>query len=119
MDQATLVESDIQAGRRLVQALDAAGFPVTAALWLFFAEEGVWRLVIASPRVAEMGPRAAYTEIQGVIRSAGIDLPLPQVTAVPPDDPLVLALRISGGTEGAPFVGGTHLHRSAVGDVFL
>src|SRR4051794_12127844 len=106
MDQATLVERDLEEGRRLVQALDAAGFPVLAALWSFSSEEGDWWLVIASPRVTELGPRAAYTQIQGVIRSAGIHLPLMRISAVPPDDPLVLELRIFAGTEGAPFVGG-------------
>jgi len=38
------LERDIEAGRRLVQALDQTAFPVAAALWNYLPEEGGWRL---------------------------------------------------------------------------
>jgi hypothetical protein len=119
MDQTALVDRDIDEGRKLVQALDAEAFPVVAALWYFFSDEDVWRLIIASPKVAVDGPRAAYSEIQKVIRTHEIHLPLQRISALEPDDPLVTALRIFAPTDGAPYVGGTHLHRTSVGDVFV
>ncbi len=119
MDQVTLVERDIEAGRRLIGALDAADFPVAAALWQFSAEEGAWRLVIASPKVNKEGPRAAYTAIQSIVRETGVVTRLSQISAVPDNDPVVMAFRIHSGTAGKPYLGGTYFRRTAVGDVFV
>ena len=46
MDSSTLVESQIEEGRRLLERLSRAGFEVAAALWL--KEDGTWRFFIAS-----------------------------------------------------------------------
>jgi hypothetical protein len=119
MDQTTLVERDIEEGRRLVQALDEEGFPVVAAFWYYIADEDVWRLIVASPIVADQGPRAAYSEIQRVIGTRGISLPLQQISVEAPDAPLVTELRIFAGTAGTSYVGGTYFHRTSVGDVFV
>lgn len=119
MDQTTLVDRDIEEGRHLVEALDTAGFPVTAALWYFSAQEGIWRLVIASSKVKELGPRAVYTEIQSTMQSANITLPLTQISAVPPDAPIVTEVRIFAGTGGAPYIGGYHLFHTALGNIFI
>ena len=53
MDHTALVDRDIDEGRKLVQALDAEAFSVVAALWYFFSDEDVWRLIIASTKVAD------------------------------------------------------------------
>lgn len=119
MDKTALVDRDIEAGRRLVQALDHAGFPVTAALWNFLPEEGTWRLLIASPQVGKRGPRATYAAIQEVSINAGIELPLYRVSAVSADEPLITELRFFAGTDPAPFIGGTHLQSAVIGDVFI
>jgi hypothetical protein len=119
MDQTALVEHDIDRGRMLVQALDEAGFPIVAALWNFFPEAGVWRLVLASPKVSELGPLAAYAAIQEVLRQSAIGIPLHRTSAVGPDDPLVTELRIFAGTDPAPFMGGTYLLNAAVGDQYF
>jgi hypothetical protein len=69
MGKATLVESDITDGRELIEALKQAGFPIRAALWFYFSESEVWRLMIATPLVDEQGPKEAYTRIQSVLAS--------------------------------------------------
>jgi hypothetical protein len=119
MDQATLVDRDIDEGRRVVQTLDQAGFPVVAALWGFFPEAGDWRLLIASPKVNELGPRGAYAAIQQALLKAQVSLPLYRVSAVAPEEPLVTELRIFAGTDPAPFLGGTYLRRAVIGDTYV
>src|SRR4051812_15386914 len=98
MDPSILVEHDVEVGRQLVQALDAEGFPVTAALWYYIADEDRWRLFIASPVVADRGSLAGYKEIHRVLDSRGIPLDLPQIKAESSDDPMIIGLRLSAGT---------------------
>lgn len=69
MDKTALVERNIEDGRKLVEALDQAGFQVRAALWFYFSEAGQWRLVVASPLVDQLGPINAYTSVQSVLRN--------------------------------------------------
>jgi hypothetical protein len=60
MDQATLVETHIESGERLIEELRHDGFNVTAAAWLKASEEGQWFLYIASTEVDQNGLAAAY-----------------------------------------------------------
>jgi hypothetical protein len=119
MDKTVLVDQDIEGGRRLVQALDEERFPVVASLWLFIPEESAWRLLIASPRVGELGPRATYAIIQGILVKKRLDLPLYRISVVTPGDPLVGELRVFAGTDPAPFVGRTSLQNTVVGDLYV
>jgi hypothetical protein len=120
MDQKALVERDIDAGRRLVQALDQSGFAAVAALWNYLPEEAAWRLVIASPKVSELGPREAYAIIQDALRKGHIDLSLARISAVSPDEePLVTELRIFAGTDPAPFLGGTYFLKAVIGHLYV
>lgn len=119
MDTESLVDREIDQGRRLVQALDQKGFPVVAALWSFLPEEGGWRLLIASPKVNEVGPRAAYAAIQDALLESHIDLPLYRISAVTPTEALVGELRIFAGTDPAPFLGSTYLQKAVIGDAYV
>jgi hypothetical protein len=119
MDKATLVDRDIEAGRHLIQALDQAGFPVVAAFWNVFSEENTWRLVIASPKVGELGPKEAYAVIQDVLFKSQIDLPLYRISAMNPDEPLVAAIRLFMTTPAAPFIGGVQVQDTSIGDMFI
>jgi hypothetical protein len=119
MDKAILVEQDIDGGRKLVQALDSAGFPVVAALWNYLPEDDSWRLLIASPKVNELGPRGAYEAIQDVLRKSAAGIPLHCIVAVHADDPLVTELRIFAGTDPAPFLGSTYLQATSFGDTYI
>jgi hypothetical protein len=42
-----LVRSEIDAGLNLIRALDASGFGVQAALWLYMGDNDTWKLIIA------------------------------------------------------------------------
>lgn len=95
-----LVMFPLDAGRRLIAALDAAHFDFRAAFWLYRSEADDWRLYIASPIVDEIGPLKTYKRIQDVL--LGLDqtdnnpfdqLSLSNITVVSPRNPLVRALR--------------------------
>lgn len=82
----------IQAGEALTRQLDADGWPVTAAFWLFDLEAGDWRLMFASPKAAD-GPQAAYGAIANALSALHQSLQsLGHITVVAPDHPIVRAL---------------------------
>lgn len=64
MDQSTLVENQIDAGRQFVERFAADGNPVQAAFWVKTAEEGLWFLYVATNTVDRVGPAAAYRAVQ-------------------------------------------------------
>jgi hypothetical protein len=115
MGKAALVERDTEQGRRLIEALDQAGFPVVAAFWSFFPEENLYRLIIASPVVDEKGPREAYTKIQAMLQALPMpDFTLDTITVLSPYHPLVIDVRLSQATEGAPYLAHAHLVHAPV-----
>jgi len=91
MDQGTLVEMQIDQGKRLIDRLAEEGVAVTAAGWLRESESGQWFMYLVTPLVGEDGAtKAAYRRILGVIR----EMPPPfwidplEIKAVGPTDPL-------------------------------
>jgi hypothetical protein len=119
MDKEAMVDREIDEGRRLIETLDRARFPVAAALWSYLPEEGVWRLLISSPIVKEAGPRVAYATIRDLLLKSDNAIPLRRISVVGPDDPLVTELRIFAGTDPAPFIGSTSIQRAAIGDAYI
>ncbi len=51
------------AGKRLIERLDELNFSPDAALWLFFSEENIWKLLLSSELVRTEGPRNYYKKI--------------------------------------------------------
>jgi len=68
MDHDTVVSEQTESGKRLIQALTAAGFGVRIAFWAKPTDEGKWFLYLASPVVDEKGPLAAYRLVHDVLR---------------------------------------------------
>ena len=64
----TLVEEQIEAGRKLVSLLGERGFNLTAAGWAKTLDDGRWYLYVASNRVEENGLIVAYRELNTVVR---------------------------------------------------
>lgn len=89
-----LVSSDIDMGRDLIEILDKAGFPVTAAAWIYSPDIEEWRLRIRTPR-AEKDLLGALREIASVTDAQGdlrVRLDLSRVKLVPPKDKLLAAM---------------------------
>ena len=122
-----LSEEMIQVGRKLTERLEEIHMPVGAALWLYFSEAEVWRLVIASPTVKEHGPKKAYGLIPAELRSAPDtfkSITLSEISAVEPDSPLVspfhglmkiqsppIGVRLSRSTFNGVFVEGAYIYK--------
>ena len=84
----------IQAGAEFLQSLDAAQVPVTSAFWLYRGEEADWRLIIASPDVAQKGLRQVYLTLVDHLHAMTRDeLKGSYITAVAPDEKIVVAIR--------------------------
>lgn len=102
MAETIFVNSDIEAGRELVSLLDDAGFPVTAAAWIYFPDVEEWRLVIRSPKAAK-NLQEALLELARAMDAKGDlrkRLDLARVKLVAPSDRMLEAMgkvvRITG-----------------------
>jgi len=69
MDTDTLVESLIDDGQKLVEALSLHGFEVAAAFWLKASEDGKWNFYIVSPAVDAEGIAKAYRRLHPLVRA--------------------------------------------------
>lgn len=114
---------DIDFGRQLWQVLRRnKTFPAEGVFWLLDSENG-WRLLVATPRVDEVGRRKAYEELgsltRGIVSGPGQSL---LVELISPKTPLYQALRsVFGKTasvEGAR-LGNTQIAGMYVDDAYL
>lgn len=96
MDQSTLVEEQIDDGRRIVERFAADGNPVDAAFWVKTAEDGLWFLYIVSDIIEREGPAAAYRTVHGSLQQLGKTwVSSSEIKIIGPENPIakdVLAL---------------------------
>jgi hypothetical protein len=110
MDKPTLVEADLNAGKKLLALLDKARLNVKAAFWLYVPEADEWRLFFALPVVARKGPKEAYEKVQAYLEQLGTrELSLKNVSLVSPKDNMVRllesAMKTGPGISGIRFTG--------------
>ena len=109
---------DINFGRKLWQALRQSKiFPADGMFWLLDSENG-WRLLVATPRVDQVGRRQAYEELgnltRGVVPGSSHSM---LVELVSPRTPLYQALRSVFGKMAS--VEGSRLGNTQVGGMFI
>ena len=68
MDQAVLVNLDIQRGAEILAALDRANAKVSVALLANLAEYGDWRLVLAARAFDSLDLKKAYRLVHDSLR---------------------------------------------------
>ena len=121
MVEAPLVVPDVEFGKKILRALDAAEFPLTVAAWL--KENDDWTLVLATPLYEEIGVKEAYRLLlsalstEGPIYLAGLPLRLEGHRK-----PLIKALRrtfgktvsVDGMRLGGHTIGGTWIEDAYV-----
>ncbi len=92
-----LTDAMIEAGAALTRKLDEFGLVIDAALWFFEPEINEWRLMIASPDVSTVGPRAVYERIQRALDELGpkaAAAPMSSIAVLNSGDDLVKRLRL-------------------------
>jgi hypothetical protein len=94
MATATLVNNDIEVGRRIVAALTRASIPVTVYLWAFVPQLQEWQFMVATPLVDTKGPLAAYGEVNRALQREGVfdDVPLRRIFLRSPSDRVLKSL---------------------------
>lgn len=118
MDKPALVDSDMEAGERLVGALDRAGLGVSAAFWFFVPESEEWRLVLAIPVVDSEGPKIAYERVQSELAElTQYELSLQDIRVVSPDDELIKLL--SSAIKTGPKIAHMRFTRNVINNVFI
>lgn len=91
-----LTDDMIAVGAELVRRLDEKDLDLRAALWWYSVEDGAWRLLLAFPRVKQLGSRTFYRKIDSVLRRiAGATeiVPLWDTTVIDASDPIVGAVK--------------------------
>jgi hypothetical protein len=94
MDQATLVERDVDIGGRVLEALSRTQMPVSFSDWYYVPQLGEWQLVIATSWFDTKGPINAWSSFVDALKSAGIheEVPTRRIFLKSPNDPLVKSL---------------------------
>jgi hypothetical protein len=109
---------EIDFGRKLWQALrQNETFPARGVFWLLDSENG-WRLLVATPRIDDVGRRKAYEELGNLTRGVvpGPNQPL-LVELVSPRTPLYQALRSVFGKTAS--VEGARLGNTQIGGMYI
>jgi hypothetical protein len=123
VDQSTLVENQIDDGRRFVERFAADGNPVEAAFWVKTAEEGLWFLYVATEIVDHDGPAVAYRAVHASLRQLGDAwVASSEIKVVSPSNPIakdVLAIMARHPGRLATRYGGKRLGSMAVEQVYI
>jgi hypothetical protein len=106
-------------GRALIDELGNVEFVIKSAFWIYDKDAGEWRLIIATPRVDEVGPKFAYGVVWDALQRLGekvAGLSLENVSLASPEDALVVLLQTVFKPTGQ---GSVRLTRSRVNNVYV
>lgn len=116
MDKATLVGLDVEAGSRVVSALDMAGVFAKVAMWMTTPEYDDGRLVIASSALDQTQPLRAYERVAKILQKEFVYSP-PPILILKMSDPFIRSLRDTFGKLAS--VEGMRLGSQTIGDRFI
>jgi hypothetical protein len=115
---ATLIESDLNFGKKITERLRATKFPFKGVLWLYDEEGDDWRLVVGSDLVDTEGPRETYLRLGKAISNVGGSaFQRMRITVVSPKSALFAALRTVFASEAD--VEGERLRNTTVNGVLI
>jgi hypothetical protein len=93
-----LVDRQIEEGQRLLERLKKERFQVFGALWYRVPDSSQWVLVISTPVVSRVGPTAAYSRLQRILRDLNPSyLSLSNVSLFSPASPELERVRSAAG----------------------
>lgn len=116
-----LAESQINAGRLLVVAMDDKGISPKAALWYLEPEADRWQLLLAFRETATSGPRKLYKSVQDLLvgpESWAEALSLEDVVVLHAGHDLLQLLRVAL-TTGEGGVGGIRFTANTINGVYI
>lgn len=116
-----LSEEMIESGAKLINRLDEKESEVKSAFWLYFLDERIWKLIIASPLVGENGPREFYKRVIVSNNIAEEDeriVSLNNIVAANVNHPIVklMKLAISTGEKG---ISDVRFSRNTINGIFI
>jgi hypothetical protein len=101
MDKTILVSPDFKVGDEVLDLLDAAKVPVSAAAWVLAERLGGWQFVIGTPIYDKLGAREAYGRLIAAVRAKDHESMLfDDVRLMGNRDPFIRELRRSMGRHG-------------------
>lgn len=89
----TLVEADIEQGRKVLEALDKSRIKVRSALWLYDPVASSWQLLLALPTVNKNGPLDTYRKIREALSEHDVVFPIWNIKVLRSTDDLPKLLR--------------------------
>jgi hypothetical protein len=116
MDQATLVSFDIEAGTKVLKALDDAKLKISVALWILSSEYSDGRLVLSSPSLDQIHPLRSYEQVTQALHKHLVPL-RSSILVLPTRDPFIRELRRIFGK--AKDVTGMRLGGQTIGNRFI
>ena len=116
MDKATLVGVDVDAGAKIIKALDDTQLKVNVAMWVVSPDYDDWRLVLASSALDQNQPLKAYEKVTQVLQNNHIHM-RPPILILPMRDTFIGDLRKNFGKTG--HVDGMRLGGQSFGNRFI
>jgi hypothetical protein len=118
MGKALLVNSELETGAEIVEALDEAGLNVNVAIWATLSEYGGERLILSSRRFDDESPIKAYGKVLEALHDKGIPhRQIPPLLVLRMKDPFIQELRkLFGKTKS---VAGMRLGGQSFGNRFV
>ncbi len=123
MDQATLVSFDIEAGTKVLKALDDSRLKISVALWILSSEYSDGRLVLSSPLLDQTHPLRSYEQVTQALHKHLVPL-RSSILVLPTKDPFirelrrifgkskdVTGMRLGGQTIGNRFISDAYVYR--------
>jgi hypothetical protein len=123
MNKKTLVNIDIEEGKKLIDLLDRSGMKISSAFWLYLTEIQEWRLMLATPDIDTLGRKKTYAKILELLNQhlESIDMPLDAISVISPDQELNRHLRtvVKKGKEISGRFSGIVVNGTLIEDTYL
>lgn len=123
MDKKTLVNIDIEEGKKLIDLLDRSGMNISSAFWLYLTEIQEWRLMLATPDIDTLGRKKTYAKILELLNQhlESIDMPLDAISVISPEQELNRHLRtvVKKGKEISGRFSGIVVNGTLIEDIYL
>ncbi len=119
MAKKALLDADIKLGEKIVESLDAAKYPISAAIWTLTENYNGWQLVIGTPLYSR-GPAEAHGRLIQALRKRDPESTDSQeVRLMSNREPFIRELRrqypkAKAGTRVSGYVGGMWLDDGVV-----